>query len=399
MKKHLRLAVDRESWSNVPPQYRKACPFSMGQRQAQVDFLGALLWTGRTSVSVDLPNWWLASKWAVIRYVAAADHMTQALRLNSAAKGLDFHNKAVLSDDWGVGIALQWLAARFNYKYVAHGEFAMKGLQAKQLATAVMRKKRGPFKCPDFFAVDYQNKIHLIECKGNQQGPDETANQFVRGHQQKWNIRFGDESLVGQRLVTGVAVARAGSAWQSTLSVSDPSPEPGVSYYEIETRNPSLIIDSLKRVVVTQGLISAGAYKIAQHLSLLQAEEGEGGAFNEPPAAPFTAFDNSWSGQVYELSFPIPIRLANGGSFDACRMRFGISEGFVHELRSQWGVGSRKDALEGRIFDLKLHTETESLKERDWTNSPSSRDNEPVARYAAIQDGEAFIADFELLET
>ncbi len=92
----------------------------------------------------------------------------KAWPLSGLTPGLDFHDKTVLNDDWGVGIALQWLAAPFKYKYVAHGGSAMKGLQAKQLATVVKGKKKGPIRCPDFLAAHSQNKIQLNECKGNQ---------------------------------------------------------------------------------------------------------------------------------------------------------------------------------------------------------------------------------------
>jgi hypothetical protein len=99
----------------------------------------------------------------------------------------------------GVGLALQWLATRLQYKYVVHGDFAMRDLRERGIAQFVKRRKRGPFKCPDFFAVDSQDKVHLIECKENQGGPKHIDRQFVRGRQQKQNVRFVNEALVEQR--------------------------------------------------------------------------------------------------------------------------------------------------------------------------------------------------------
>jgi len=101
VKKSLQLQIDGASWTAVPPPYRKSCPFLVTQNEATVDFLGALLWVGITSVSIRLPSWWLASQWALVRYVAAADHRTRRLRLPEAADDLDTHHKKVLSDDWG----------------------------------------------------------------------------------------------------------------------------------------------------------------------------------------------------------------------------------------------------------------------------------------------------------
>ena len=100
---------------------------------------------------VQMPLWWLASKWAIVRYIAAADHTTRELRLHGSTIDLDSHHKTVLSDDWGIGIALQWLDARMQYKYIAHGAIAMEALRSMNVARFVGKKKIGPFKCPDLF--------------------------------------------------------------------------------------------------------------------------------------------------------------------------------------------------------------------------------------------------------
>lgn len=255
MKKSLQLLIDGASWSSAPPAFRKPCPFVLTQSEATVDFLGGLVCAGITSVPTRLPRWWLASQWAVIRYVAAADHTPRRLRLHAAIDDLDTHHKNVLSDDWGVGLALQWLATRLRYKYVVHGEFAMRDLRERGAAQFVKRKKRGPFKCPDFFAVDRQDKIHLIECKGNQGGPNDINRQFIRGRQQKQNVRFTNEGLVGQRLLTGVAIAGIESPWRSTLKIADPTPDPEVGYYNIDAPN----VAPPHRVISASGP-SAGAH-------------------------------------------------------------------------------------------------------------------------------------------
>src|SRR5260370_34534249 len=101
-----------------------------------------------------------------------------------------------------------------------------------------MRSKNGARKCPDFFAIDSLNKVHLIECKGNQESAQNTIEQFIRGRQQKRNIKFMDESLVGQRLVTGLAIAGAGSDWESTLRIEDPPPEKAEYTVTAETTAP-----------------------------------------------------------------------------------------------------------------------------------------------------------------
>jgi hypothetical protein len=130
----------------------------------------------------------------------------------------------------------------------------MQLLQSKGIAQFVRRKKTGPFKCPDFFAVDTQNKIHLIECKGNQEGASHIEKQFERGREQKHNVRFQNEALVAQRVLTGIAIAGRRCNWPSTLNVADPSPDRDISYYKIVSESDLPLIDAFKRVLMVQGL-------------------------------------------------------------------------------------------------------------------------------------------------
>lgn len=224
MRKILDLQIDAPSWLNAPLAFRKACPFSTSAATTSIDFLTALLWAGTTAISIRMPQWWLASNWAILRYLGAADHTTSRLRLHAASDDLETHSKKVLSDDWGVGISLQWLTARLRYREVAHGRFAMDDLKSKGLADFSAHRKRGPAKCPDFLAVDRQNKIHVIECKGNQDGLAQTKRQLADGLAQKNSLQFSHEALVGQRLLTGVAIAAPKSKWHTTLRVADPPP-------------------------------------------------------------------------------------------------------------------------------------------------------------------------------
>lgn len=76
------LQVDRTSWTCVPQGLRKSCPFPSPQRTASIDFNGALLWMGKMSVPLQLPQWELATQWAKIRYYAAAGP-TADLRLRT----------------------------------------------------------------------------------------------------------------------------------------------------------------------------------------------------------------------------------------------------------------------------------------------------------------------------
>lgn len=398
MKKALQLEIDLASWSKPSPKYRKPCPFAASQTVTRIDFLRAMLWIGVVSMPIQIPRWWLASQWAVLRYVAAADHTTRRLRLHTAIDDLESHHKTVLSDDWGVGLSLQWLAAKMRYKQVAHGAFAMQALRAGGIAQFVKRKKRGPFKCPDFFAVDAQNKIHLIECKGNQEGPSHIDKQFERGRQQKQNIRFQNEGLVAQRLLTGVAIAGPGSSWPSTFKVADPPPSEEHSYYNIVSETHPAIIDAFKRVVIMQGLIAAGAARTAHRWFPSETAVEDERIFAEPRTMHFEAQGESWEGLAYELSFPVGLRVDNGGRVTGCRMRFGASVELLAALDADKRTrGSQEEIVREMDLDIAAEREYEESSAPESDDDLSIVPEEQISRHATIRQGKAFLADLELL--
>ncbi|HET8925270.1 MAG TPA: hypothetical protein VFN26_19970 [Candidatus Acidoferrum sp.] len=393
MKKTLQIEIDLASWSNSPPKYRKTCPFASNQTLARVDFLRAMLWIGVTSIPIQIPRWWLASQWAVLRYVAAADQSTRRLRLHTAIDDLESHHKTVLSDDWGVGLSLQWLAARMRYKHLVHGAFAMQALRDGGVAQFVKRKKRGPFKCPDFFAVDRQDKIHLIECKGNQKGPSHLDRQFQRGRQQKQNVRFQNEGLVAQRVLAGVAIAGQSSSWLSTLKIADPSPTEERSYYNIISKTHLPIIRAFKKILIVQGLIAAGGARIANRWFPSETSIEDERILSEIPTTQFDARGERWEGLVYELTFPVGLGLDDGSSITGCRMRFGASIELLAKLTTDQGTrGSQEKVIDEMELDI---TEERELETDDES---STLPKERTSRHATIKQGKAFLADLELLE-
>jgi hypothetical protein len=272
-------------------------------------------------------------------------------------------------------------------------------LRARKIAHFVRRKKRGPFKCPDFFAVDLQNRIHLIECKGNQTGPAEIEKQFQRGRQQKRNVRFEDESLVGQRLLTGIAIAGPNKKWLSMLRIADPVPNDEVSHYVITGDSTVPMIEAFKSVIIAQGLIAGGALKIANSLFPAETEPGRAHRINEPLIAPFTVHNKIWLGQTYEMAFPIPIELEDRSFITGCRMRVGVEEGFLDEYKAQLSPKRQEDFVRQTALDLKIRSESDSVKREDVsTQTQIQSRNERIGRYAAIQHGDALITDLELLE-
>jgi hypothetical protein len=68
--KEIRIVVDQQSWTSAPPGYRKTCPFPIPAFDSDINFGRAMLRVGMMSVSPRMPQWWVASYWAVLRYFA-----------------------------------------------------------------------------------------------------------------------------------------------------------------------------------------------------------------------------------------------------------------------------------------------------------------------------------------
>jgi len=353
---------------------------------------------GKMSVPTQIPQWFLASQWAIVRYFAAVDASTR-LRLHPAVEDLDTHHKKVLSDDWGVGFSLQWLASRLRYRNIEHGFAVMRDLQRKGIAKFLAkRKKCGPDKCPDFIAYDSRNKIHIIECKGNQQGPDHFEKQLKRGRQQKGNVEFQDESLVAQRLVTAFAFAGSTSRWSSTLRVVDPPPEDGHVYYRIEGESAQPIAQSIMRVVAIRGLLLAGAFDAAAHAFPRETAIREVVRVPSALGEQFVAEDREWFGQSYDLHFPLPITVGTDAIVTGCRARFGVSNSFRTELLKNKPKGDIIDRfLIETDLELALNTEEDDAASVNQVVGEGSGRLAPMSRYASILNGRTFIADWELL--
>lgn len=395
MKKSFALQVDRASWPVSPagvPQW----PFSIHQQRVTIDFLGALAWMGKMSVPLGLPRWWHASQWARIRYFAAATQ-SRSLRLHPAIKDLDTHQRKVLSDDWGVGFALQWLSSRFSYGNVVDGYAAMRDLERKKIATFLPKKnKSGPDKCPDFIAYDAQGKIHILECKGSQSGPKYSAKQVVRGRQQKRNVQFTNPSIVDQRLVTAFSFAEVKAHWESTLLVVDPPPDETSIYYRVTLESANPIIATVRRLTVLRGLLLAGANDVASHAFPIETGASREEA-PQPVHEPFVAGNRDWVGQTYELRFPIPIRFADDLLVRGCRARYGVAP----KIRDLFMKYPPKRELQEQLlseFDLELAIEAEGDEgEAEAHQIAPVTDESPTGVYASVRSGEAFIAEWELI--
>jgi hypothetical protein len=356
--KKVGLAIHQDSWAGTG----KVFPFGSCPAVDSIDYLRALLWIGVASVPVNIPGWMESIHWAQLRYFSTA--MAQdGLKLRLEAKDLDAHHKTVLSDDWGVGFALQWLDQQFGYTQVAHGAAAMKYFRDELgIASYVGNKKRGPQKCPDFFAIDPAGKVHVIECKGTQSG-GYTGTQLERGEDQKKNVRFDDETMVAQRLVTGLFIAKETDAGNSTLTIVDPPADGERGHYLVRTDNPAEVERGIQAAMLRNGAWLSGVYAVGQ--------DSDG----------FIAGDREWVGTVRTLRFERPLQHPAGASVVGCRLRNGIDRGIAGALRKS-------------VREVDLVQDIGLRRVRVEADLPNGG---PVGHYAAIRHGDALISDWQLL--
>jgi hypothetical protein len=157
----------------------------------------------------------LSSTWAEIRYLWAFlpnfdGRRLRSLRLNSTVKDLDFHQKTLLSDEFGVGFAAYFMAvcARATDPvdvFVAKrgGQLRLRGNSRRSLPDYIFR---GP----------QPGQFYIVECKGTQSARATAVSQLQRGTEQVLAV-----DIAGAPGVTRLVIA----AWLQqavTLLIVDP---------------------------------------------------------------------------------------------------------------------------------------------------------------------------------
>jgi len=125
----------------------------------------------------------LSSTWAEIRYIWAfrpnlRNLNPTSLRLSDAARALDFHQKTLLSDEFGVGFAAYYMA-RFEGATDPVDVFIAKRNQQVRLQGPRRRS------LPDYiFKGPNHNQYFIVECKGTQSERSAAISQLQRGSEQ-----------------------------------------------------------------------------------------------------------------------------------------------------------------------------------------------------------------------
>lgn len=132
----------------------------------------------------------ICSTWAYFRYLWAFDipspgTVNPVLRLSEAARNIDFHQKGLLSDQIGVGIAAWLLGTYLNAPLATD-------------VSVVMDDPTWPIDLqydtsPDYLFFDAtQTSLFIVECKGTQISRYTSVDQLCRGTEQVPSLTFTD---------------------------------------------------------------------------------------------------------------------------------------------------------------------------------------------------------------
>lgn len=318
MRKTVGLAIDSASWTSAPIEFRHSIPNSFPTSQlTEVEFLGSLLQIGLLTVPWRGAECSLALYWAHVRYCAAIQFDATGLVLTPEWEDLDSHQKTILSDDWGMGFTTHWLASRLSLRSFCDGRYFIERLDGLGIASVNMPpEKRGPCKSPDFVCEDAVGLLHIIECKGNQQGASALRGQLADGVVQKRNILFADEQAqVGQRIVAGLFIAQANADRPSVLAIADPEPNGSLVVKIRQDVDPARIRDVIRRADLARQFRVAGVPWLADEIvstpvetKVTQRERrrewSEQFAVIRNQVVPVAGVEGGWLHRDAELPFP-----------------------------------------------------------------------------------------------
>lgn len=346
LRKRIQIEPDQSTWKTY------SYPFKKQDLNPSVDVASALLLVGRSAIVKTVPQWRTAITWAQLKYSVAIGSGAQ-LCLHRYMKDLDKHHKSVLSEDFGVGVALEWLTSVFDYEALAHGAVTVGELgRLGLLKNPPAWKKVGDNKCPDFIAVDSSGRLQIIECKGSVKS-GRSAIPFERAREQKRAIKFPlgrDKQLVSQRLVTGLTLALEGSNSATTLYVVDPPADGEDGDDEGRTDGAELSMPfevssdvdrrDLRRALTSATILdcaaAAGAYDVlyvaARHNSYLSTLSSVITEARTPELSRFEADDARWVGEVVETKFHLN-HIQPSAGLGSIRVRYGIQDRVYDAIR------------------------------------------------------------------
>lgn len=162
----------------------------------------------------------LSASWATRRYFWAIGEpvgRNPALRLSADARRMDFHQKTLVSDEFGIG-----MAGLLMENFFGAGAFADVSVALDDPAAYQDIDQEGETQ-PDYLMWAYADNspYYVVECKGSQCNRTTSYDQLRRGLEQVPSVVFG----AGPRQVITVVVATCLLDDHTEVFVLDPPPE------------------------------------------------------------------------------------------------------------------------------------------------------------------------------
>lgn len=349
----INIEIDRLSWRAQPVQFRHPFPRALNQQSgpAPIHLLAMLLRLGELTTPVLNVQSGVARLWPLLRYLHAIAE-TPGFRFRSAWADTDRHQKAIASDDLGVGLGMSVLYGAFNYTACVDGRAFLHRLSQLGLLASQGGKppKVGSMKMADFAALDSTGKYHLIECKSTQDTRSALLTAMSNGVSQKQSLVCGttgaERRLIGQRLVVGTHLVPENSTKSTTVRITDPAPlgdDPTTLAPRVAT---SAFIEPAIRLELARALGTAGAVRTAAAIAESdrppEAPALTGVAprsraqralnLDEPELERFDEFGQSWIGERVVMPLLEPLRYGDE-IYRFARMTKGVSIDVVGELR------------------------------------------------------------------
>lgn len=128
----------------------------------QCNVLTTLLWVGVLTSPPRYTGIDLSTFWAWLRYASAISERSSGLRLKPVWSGIDTHQMAVMSDDFGMGFACHYLAEQHGIQAFANTSYLLDSLVG---VSSLRPSKRGPAKSPDFIGIDARSRLQCSNVK------------------------------------------------------------------------------------------------------------------------------------------------------------------------------------------------------------------------------------------
>ncbi|KQV57385.1 hypothetical protein ASC70_14210 [Caulobacter sp. Root343] len=297
----------------------------------------------------------VARMWPLLRYLHVISDSPQ-LKFRSAWKEVDAHQKAIASDDFGVGLGMSVLYSAFDYAACVDGRAFLHRMNSLGLlaSSGGLPPKVGSMKMADFAAIDQRGKTHIIEIKGTQSSDYALAKAMASGQDQKCSLVFGtpatERRVVGQRLVVGSLLTLETSSRGAQTTVMDPAPEQEETVEIASTVKLHELREPIIRMQVGRLLGAAGAFRTSVAITeidrpaSLPALEGPGqrdrvqGAIREDTARlqSFVSHGETWRGEEAVVPLLAPLEAGNH-IYRRARLRQGVSIGLLSELQEGGG--------------------------------------------------------------